>query len=47
MKIVEPKYEIITDISEGGAGLLQERGQDCSRWLIGEETGGISGKAGS
>ena len=41
MKIVEPKYEILTDISEGGIkelqqierpGLLQERVQDHAGW---------------
>lgn len=32
MKIIESKYEILTDISEGGPGLLQERGQDHAGW---------------
>lgn len=58
MKIVEPKYEILTDISEGGIkelqqiervarGLLQERGQDHAGWRVGKETGGLSGEAGA
>lgn len=39
MKIVEPKYEILTDISEGG--------QDHAGWGVGKETGGLSGEAGA
>ena len=58
MKIIEPKYEILTEISDGGIKELQqiervarvcykERRQDYAGWRVGEEAGGLSGEAGA
>lgn len=58
MKIVEPKYEILTDISEGGIKELQQiervarvcyKSEDkmTPDGGVGKETGGLSGEAGA